>query len=253
LRKKCVGIVDLYGFGVSFVVSGGGEHCWWPIAETASMMSTLQERVMDRDGLASSSAPAQGASAVETLSPEKTVDLLTRIKAGDAEALERLLSRCMPPLRRWAHGRLPGYARDMQDTADLVQDTIVSALKHLDRFEPRHEGALQAYLRGALANRIIDIIRKTVRRPAKTEMPDDVPAIAPSALEQLIGQEKMARYDAALARLRPADREAIIARVELQYRYDELAIALGKPSVNAARVAVSRAIQRLAEEMRHVH
>ena len=190
-------------------------------------------------------------SAVETLSPEKTLDLLNRVKAGDSEALERLLARCLPSLRRWAHGRLPAYARDMQDTADLVQDTIISALKHLGRFEPRHEGALQAYLREALANRITDIIRKKLRRPVQADMPDDLAANAASPLEEVLGREKMARYEAALARLRPADREAIVARLELQYRYDELAIALGKPTANAAGVAVSRAIHRLADEMRH--
>jgi RNA polymerase sigma-70 factor (ECF subfamily) len=216
------------------------------------MMGTLQGSVMDRDRIGSSSTPAPGVSAIETLSPEKTLDLLIRMKAGEPEALERLLARCLPPLRRWAHGRLPAYARDMQDTADLVQDTIVSALKHLDRFEPRHEGALQAYLRGALANRITDIIRQKQRRPSQTEMPQDLAAGTLSPLEELLGHEKMARYDAALARLRPADREAIVARLELQYRYEDLALALGKPTVNAARVAVSRAIQRLAEEMRHV-
>jgi RNA polymerase sigma-70 factor, ECF subfamily len=215
------------------------------------MMGTLQHGVMDRDRGDPPAASAPGTSALETLSPERTLDLLNRVKAGDADALDRLLARCLPALRRWAHGRLPAYARDLQDTADLVQDTIVSALKHLGHFEARHEGALQAYLRQALANRITDIIRKKMRRPLQAEMPEDVAASAPSPLEQFLGQEKMARYDAALARLRPADREAIVARLELQYRYDELAVALGKPNANAARVAVSRAIQRLAEEMRH--
>jgi RNA polymerase sigma-70 factor (ECF subfamily) len=215
------------------------------------MMGTLQNGVVNGDKLAPSAGTEERLSAVDTLSPERTVDLLSRVKAGDQDALERLLARCLPSLRRWAHGRLPAYARDMQDTADLVQDTIVSALKRLDRFEPRHEGALQAYLREALANRITDIIRKKLRRPVQTEMPEHLAANAVSPLEEILGQEKMARYDAALARLRPADREAIVARVELQYRYDELAIALGKPSANAARVAVSRAIQRLADEMRH--
>jgi RNA polymerase sigma-70 factor (ECF subfamily) len=214
------------------------------------MMGTRRKRIMHGNGGTPSPEPVP-ASVVETLSPEKTLDLLTRVKAGDNEALERLLARCLPAMRRWAHGRLPGFARDAQDTADLVQDTVVAALKRLDRFEPEHEGALQAYLREALANRIIDIIRKKRRQPAQGSMPEQIAGGELSPLEQMLGREKMARYDAALARLRPADREAIIARIELQYRYDELAIALGKPSANAARVAVSRAIQRLADEMRH--
>lgn len=215
------------------------------------MAAKLPYGVMDREEDEPSTDSAPGSGAAETLSPEKTLELLNRVKSGDAEALERLLARCLPPLRRWAHGRLPRSARDMQDTADLVQDTIVAALKRLGQFEPKHEGALQAYLRQAIANKITDILRKKARRPIQAEMPTDVPANAASPLEEFLGQEKMARYEAALARLRPADREALIARLELQYRYDELAVALGKPSANAARVAVSRAIQRLAEEMRH--
>ncbi len=52
-----------------------------------------------------------------------------------------------------------------------------------------------------------------------------------------------------MLRLRDEDREAIIGRLELQYSYDELAVALEKPTANAARVAVTRALQRLAKEM----
>ena len=187
---------------------------------SASMMGTLRQIVMQGDRFspqgASDNVAAQ--SALETLSPERTIDLLHRVRTGDNAALELLLARCLPALRRWAHGRLPACARDMQDTADLVQDTIVSALKRLDRFEPRHEGALQAYLREALVNRIRDIMRKKVRRPQAVELPEEIPADVLSPLEQMLGHEKMARYDAALARLRPADREAIVARLELQYR-----------------------------------
>ena len=57
-------------------------------------------------------------------------------------------------------------------------------------------------------------------------------------------------YEEALQRLRPEEREAIIARVELGYTYQEMAEALGKPSPEAARKAAQRALVRLAEEMR---
>ena len=49
--------------------------------------------------------------------------------------------------------------------------------------------------------------------------------------------------------LRPEEREAIIARVEIGYSYEELAEALGKPSAEAARKTARRALLRLAEEM----
>jgi hypothetical protein len=40
--------------------------------------------------------------------------------------------------------------------------------------------------------------------------------------------------------------------VELGYDYDELAAELGKPSAPAARMAVTRALARLAQEMGRV-
>jgi len=53
--------------------------------------------------------------------------------------------------------------------------------------------------------------------------------------------------------LRPEEREAIVARIELGYTHEELAGMLGKPSANAARMAVERAIVRLARCMREDH
>jgi RNA polymerase sigma-70 factor (ECF subfamily) len=51
--------------------------------------------------------------------------------------------------------------------------------------------------------------------------------------------------------LSASDQEAIIGRIELGYDYGELAAALGKPSPAAARMAVRRALLRLAENMRN--
>src|SRR4051812_43302966 len=187
--------------------------------------------------------------AAEPLDPETTVELLNRVKAGDDEARERLVARCMPPLRRWARGRLPSYARDMLDTEDLVQESVIAALRRIGGFEAKREGALQAYLRQALANRIKDVIRYKRRRPIQTELPEDATDHGESPLEQVIGLENTERYEAAMLRLRDTDREAIIARVELRYSYQELAVALGKPSADAARVAVARAVYRLAQEI----
>lgn len=179
---------------------------------------------------------------------ESTLELLARVRRGDRDALERLFARCLPPLRRWARGRLPSAARGALDTQDLVQDTILNSLRRLDHFESRHEGALQAYLRQAVLNRIRDEARKFSRRPAAAELTDSQPSESASPLDIAIGRQGVERYEAALQRLRPADREAIIGRLELQYDYQELATILGKPNANAARVAVTRALARLMEQ-----
>lgn len=207
------------------------------------------DNLLDRPRDGSDETPL-AASITPPLDPESTAALLVQVRSGDREALDRLLARCLPPLKRWAHGRLPAHARDASETLDVVQDAVVSALPHLDRFDPRREGALMAYLRTAIHRRIIDLIRRSRRRPEPAELPEDLPAVGTSPLDRAIGVQNRERYEAALDRLRDEDREAIICRLELQYSYDELAVALDKPTANAARVAVMRAIGRLAEELK---
>jgi RNA polymerase sigma-70 factor, ECF subfamily len=190
---------------------------------------------------------------VHPLEPEATVELLARVKSGDDAALGRLLARCIPALRRWAHGRLPPSARGMEDTADLVQDAVLAGLRRLDVFDARHQGALQAYLRLAVMNRIRDHIRRQRRRPQQTELTGLSHRLASdekSPLELAIGSENLERYDAAVQKLNPAEQEAVICRLELQYSYEELAIVLNKPNAQAARMAVTRAVKRLVQELR---
>jgi RNA polymerase sigma factor (sigma-70 family) len=178
-----------------------------------------------------------------------TLDLLERFKHGDELAVAELVERAIPPLRRWARGRLPAWARGLAETQDLVQTALMRALPRLKDFEAKHPGALQAYLRQAVANHIRDEIRKAASRPTPEVADSQHPDPGPSPLEQAIGHEAFERYEAALATLRAGDREAIVARVELQQSYEEVAIALEKPSANAARVAVARAVKNLVKAM----
>jgi RNA polymerase sigma-70 factor (ECF subfamily) len=136
------------------------------------------------------------------------------------------------------------------DTDDLVQDTLLQTFKRIEAFDPRHAGALQAYLRQAVLNRIRDELRRKARRPDMTGLDDLELAAGQSPLEQAIGHESVERYEKALDRLKPEEREAIIARLEMGYSYDELAEMLGKPTADAARKVAQRALVRLAEEMR---
>ena len=178
-----------------------------------------------------------------------TLDLLERFQHGDEQAVAVLVERSIPPLRRWARGRLPVWARGLAETQDLVQTALMRALPRLKDFEAKHPGALQAYLRQVVANHIRDEIRKVVKRPTPEVADSQYPDPGPSPLEQAIGHEAFERYEAALATLRPSDREAIVARVELQQSYEEVAIALQKPNANAARVAVARAVKSLVKAM----
>ncbi len=99
-----------------------------------------------------------------------TLRLLLSARTGDEEALEQLFARYVPGLRQWASGRLPGWARDLSDTHDLVQETVFQVFIKLDRFDYRGEGALKAYLRHSLMNRIRNEIRRVHLRPASEEL-----------------------------------------------------------------------------------
>ena len=181
--------------------------------------------------------------------PESTLRLIARARAGDHEAINQLLTRHVAPLRRWARGRLPRWARDLADTDDLVQDTLLQTFKRIGDFEVRGPGALQAYLRQAIQNRVRDELRKRARRPPSAELDERDAAPDRSPLEEAIGREAFDRYERALAALSADEREAIIGRVEMGYSYEELAEALEKPSAEAARKAARRALFRLTEQM----
>ena len=180
---------------------------------------------------------------------ESTFDLIERARAGDQAAVDRLFARHLKPLQRWARGRLPGWARDLTDTDDLVQNALLQTFKRIERFEPRHVGALQAYLRQAVQNAIFDELRRRARRPEVVDVNEVPLESGQSPLEEAIGREAVERYERALERLRPEEREAIIAKVEMGLSYEELAEALAKPTPDAARKAAQRALVRLAEEM----
>jgi len=180
---------------------------------------------------------------------ETTVDLLARAREGDANAIERLFARHLKPLQRFARGRLPAWARDLADTDDLVQDALLQTFKRMEAFEPRHPGALQAYLRQAVLNRMRDEIRRKARAPGRVDVAEADREFRGSPLEVAVGRETMAAYEQALGRLTPEEREAVIGRLEMGFSYGELALALEKPTPDAARKAAQRALVRLAEEM----
>lgn len=180
---------------------------------------------------------------------EASVELIRRAQGGDDRALEHLVRRYLPRLQRWASGRLPGYARGLAETQDLVQDAFIGTVRNLSDFSDRGEGALQAYLRQAVMNRVRDEIRRAVAKPAADELSGSVQDQSATPLELAMGAETFARYDRALQQLDELEREGVVARIELGCSFQEVAELMGKPTPDAARVAVTRAVAKLAKLM----
>jgi RNA polymerase sigma-70 factor (ECF subfamily) len=180
-----------------------------------------------------------------------TSELLRLAKQGDLPARDQLVARYLPRLTRWAAGRLPVHARSLLDTPDLVQETMARVLQGLDRIEVRGPGGFQVYVRQALLNRIRDEVRWAARRSGSEEVSEDLHDRAPSPLENAIGADVLDRYERALTQLDEDDWQLLHLRIELDFDYEAIAAITGKPSRDAARMAVQRALARLAEAMDH--
>jgi len=176
--------------------------------------------------------------------------LLRRIWAGDSRARDQLVRAYLPVVKRIAHARLPGWARGVGDTDDVVSITMEKALGNIESFQPRREGAFLAYLRTILTNEINTYIRRARVRPIGGELDAQLPSKEPSPLERLLGRELHDRYESALERMTPEQREAIVLRIEMGFSHREIAEKLDLPSADAARMVIARAMVRLERELR---
>lgn len=180
---------------------------------------------------------------------EETTDiLLQRVRAGDTPARERLVARFLPMLRRWAHGRLPPPTRDLTDTDDLVQVTLLRVLKQAEHFEYEGAGSFLAYLRSTLLNLLRNEIRRVARRGTTVEIGESLADEGASPLEQAVGREQLERYEAALEALPKRSREMVIMRLEFDMTYEVIGSETGT-TPDAARMAIRRALASIAQTL----
>ena len=179
----------------------------------------------------------------------ETIELISQIRSGNHGASSRLAERELPPLMRFARGRLPAWARSATDTQDLIQDVFSRTLPRLATWHSEGHGALRAFLRRAVANQIVSEIRKARRRTGSPAALDSLVDRTPSPLARAISKQNVMQLRVALAQLSDADRTLLAARFSSDRRYADIAALLGRPNANATRVAVERAIARVARIM----
>jgi RNA polymerase sigma factor (sigma-70 family) len=131
------------------------------------------------------------------------------------------------------------------DTVDLVQEAAMNAIARLHTFEPRRVGAMQAYLKRSVINRIRDEMRRVSRRPVPTELPDTIVSEDETPEEITIRRQKYDRCRTMLTHLSSKDRDLIVARMEGQWTIQEIRQSFGLATIAAARMAVTRAERRL--------
>ena len=214
------------------------------------MMSTLVTTPMTRPDAAKARAPGKTAPEVPTPA-ETSFELVKRACGGDVDAENEVCRRYLPRLHKWAHGRVPVALRPSVETADVVQEVLIKAVRTFSTFEVRHEHSFPAFLRTVLANKLRDLARVDMRRPAPRSIDDVAEAASREAspFDVAAIMERQRRFDAAMKTLAAADQELIFLRTELGYDYEEMVELLGRSNANATRVAVRRAIIRLGKEM----
>jgi RNA polymerase sigma factor (sigma-70 family) len=146
---------------------------------------------------------------------------------------------------------LPLHARSLLDTADLVQETLMHAVETIGSFEVKGPGGFEAYVRQSVLNRIRDQVRWARRRAGSEAISENLVDRAPCPLEGAIGADVVRRYEDAMGALSEDERQLLHLRIELDLGYEEIAVMMGRPSVDATRMAIQRALHKLAYTMGH--
>ena len=171
--------------------------------------------------------------------------LVDRLRGGDASAGEALCRRHHEPLMRYLQ-RLVGA----QMAEELHQQTWLSVLDHLDRFNPASTaGGFKAWLFRIATNKANDHWRSSGReRVARDGLMRMAEPAAPDAGHRLEGAEQQDRLRRALEQLPESQREVLLLRFYSNMKFVEIADVLGCP-LNTALGRVHKAVLKLRKLM----
>ena len=156
---------------------------------------------------------------------------MLRCQGGDRTALEELVAKCQPRLRGFLFKMLPGRSID-----DLAQDVWMDVMRDLRRLED--PGAFLPWFYRIAHNRVFRMLRRTpaMMAPIEEEIADEV--------EEQFSAEDAAPVHAALDRLAPEYREALLLRFMDDLTYEQIAQALECP-VGTVRSRIHNGKQQL--------
>jgi RNA polymerase sigma factor (sigma-70 family) len=171
------------------------------------------------------------------------LSMRARVRSGDPEAFRELFDEHARSV--YNHGfRLTG---DWSVAEDVVSLTFLEAWRLRGRVDTDAAGPLRAWLLG-IATNVARNVRRAARRYdgalARLPRPDPEPDLAEEVVARLADRERLARVRAALAALRPPEREVLALCVFAGLDYAEAAQALEVP-VGTVRSRLSRARRRL--------
>jgi RNA polymerase sigma-70 factor (ECF subfamily) len=195
--------------------------------------------------------PSQGP---PTGSPSRVAEWIGQARAGDADALGRLLEACRVRLRAQAARQLGGRIARRVDACDIVQQTYLEACRSIGQFLGHSEAELVAWLQRILDTTVAGAIRRHARsqkRDVSREQPlsgapGQVPACGlPTPSRGMVRAETAQRLAQLLDTLPAELREA------LRLRHQEgLSLAAVAERVGRTRAAVAGLLKRGLKALR---
>jgi RNA polymerase sigma-70 factor (ECF subfamily) len=189
--------------------------------------------------------------------------LLVRARAADRVALGELLALYQNYLRILARTQLRDFPAARCDASDLVQETLIEAVRDFPRFAGNTERELIAWLRRVLVRNLADQVKHhkaRIRTVERQESLDGLLERSASAVHQALAngssspstrasrREQAVLLADALERL-PADyREVILLRNFHALPFEEVAARMGR-SAGAVRMLWARSLERLHREL----
>jgi RNA polymerase sigma-70 factor (ECF subfamily) len=179
------------------------------------------------------------------LSETDDESLALRLKDGDDAASEELVRRYAQPLLRYLH-RLSGSEHAAEE---LFQQTWLSVLEHVDRFNPSAGGGFRAWLYRIATNKANDLWRSRGReKNAKAGLKLVTDESFPDASHRMAGSEQEQKLKRALAQLPEPQRQVLLLRYYSELKFVEIAEMLGCP-LNTALGRMHKAMQKLKQMM----
>jgi RNA polymerase sigma-70 factor, ECF subfamily len=197
-----------------------------------------------------------------------SLELVQRAQEGDRDALDRLLERHSARVLAIVRFRLGPRLRQSVESGDILQETLLAAVKAFPTFEMRDEGSLIHWLAKLVERQIIAQAdyhgakkREAARRVSLDRtrtgsgaLTGSVPLLhadqTTAPLEKLERAEERALVERAMDELPEEYRELLIQRNYAGSSWESVAEETGRPSAAAARMMHARAMLELAKLLR---
>jgi RNA polymerase sigma-70 factor (ECF subfamily) len=187
----------------------------------------------------------------------ETVSLLERVRQGDRQALNVLLSRHQPRVLTFVRMRFDPRLRPRMDASDVVQEAQMEVARRMDDFLRRRPMPFSLWIRKTAYERLLTARRDHLRRDKRSVAREEVLPerssllLAGAALhggfspsQMLAAREQAERISGAVSLLDELDREILLMRHGEELPYQEIALLLDITPA-AARKRYGRALIRL--------